>query len=162
MSNNPPDPPLIPPSGNFESLAANNFTASNFFGSITGSIITNDITAENPSEPVNLFTNSSSVINIGSITINSSDIIGNVGNPILNQDVATKAYVDGTASSGDPNILIVKKNAIGLEYSSINAALASITTNSSTNPFIIQVNPGTAEIITVSQCFLEIVKSANP
>ena len=156
---NIPDPPLIPPSGNYQSLYVAELKVGQFFGNLTGPLATNDITREDPTQPVNLFNDTNglinfgqnaSEINIGSLTLNSSDVLGNLGNPILPQDAATKAYVDSEASSGDPHIVVVKEDAMGSTFSSINSALASITLNSSSNPFIIIVNPGSYTETTIS------------
>jgi pectin methylesterase-like acyl-CoA thioesterase len=69
-------------------------------------------------------------------------IIKNVGNPVNNTDATNKNYVDLIAGSDIEFLAIVQKNPAPNEFSTIESALASITTASVTEPWTISVGPG--------------------
>jgi hypothetical protein len=84
----------------------------------------------------------------------------NLLNPINSTDAASKGYVDSQIVSSSVMHNVVNVSSSNAPYTSINAALSSITTNSVSNPYIIQVGPGNYTETTITmKPYVDIVGS---
>jgi hypothetical protein len=84
------------------------------------------------------------VMNIGPTVSNlsaGSTKITNVSTPISGTDAANKNYVDSLTQISQYTAIVQKNPGPG-EFSTIEAALASITTSSATEPWVVNVGPG--------------------
>jgi pectin methylesterase-like acyl-CoA thioesterase len=143
----PGKPPVIPNSINVRTASIEKMTINNI---VTSNMNMNGGVISKLGDPVNIddatnkrYVDSKDI----SPTITNLDVDGtvitSVGTPIIATDAATKGYVDNVAGGSIEFLAIVQKIPGPGEFSTIESALASITTASDTERWTISVGPGT-------------------
>ena len=93
------------------------------------------------SDIVNLVSDLASKVDIAGSTMTGALILS--GDPTVALQAATKQYVDSIGYYSTSNVVRVNKAPNVGEYSSIKAAMDSISGNTSTNRWVVEVAPGT-------------------